>query len=161
MSDTPVSNAGGKKNALDCLPSGKQVLGVWATAMTQLWDLSLEWWKVGLEGGAAEDTRLGVWSTTISYPRPAADRATLRCVSIESARHEPVALADVTLRPAELTPGVGDAEVEVMVVRRSGQASHLYRFVLTDAPPGATASEAGKPAGRERSYYRAFGVPGS
>ena len=50
--------------ATDKWPTPQQLVGVWAKAVTQTWDASLEWWKVAVEGGAGEDTRLKAWSLT-------------------------------------------------------------------------------------------------
>jgi hypothetical protein len=67
----------------DYLPTPQSVIGAYAGALGQLWDLSVEWWRVVAEQGYTEDTDLTRFSRKVWLPhRPGG-------YDVESTSHPP------------------------------------------------------------------------
>ena len=143
--------------ATDKWPTPQQLVGVWAKAVTQTWDASLEWWKVAVEGGAREDTRLKAWSLTCDFhpPRAKDEKVTYRCTSFAGLDGAALAPGDVAVSWASDDGLDGGVELQVETRLRATSAGSLYRFTVCEV--GAD----GQATGRERTYLRGFGVPGS
>jgi hypothetical protein len=135
-------------------PTPNQLVGVWATAVTQVWDISRAWWKVALEGGAAENASLTSWSTTVEFPGPPSPGGRYRCSRFTDLAGNAVpATIDVRLLAAN-GPN-DDCDLRVTVSLAGKRAGTLYRFTVCEV--GAD----GVPTGKERTYIRGFGVPGT
>lgn len=133
------------------LPSPAALVGVWARAILTLWDLAFEWWKVLPESGYAEDPRLGVWSTTVYFPRRGHD-ITVEPLPLRTTLGDIVPDAEVDLAPKVVEHGPdGEGKELAVTVRRVPRGR--YRFVLTirDRDDQSFA----------REYGLSFGVPGA
>jgi hypothetical protein len=141
----------------DRWPTPQQLVGVWATAMTQAWTTSLDWWKVMLEGGTAEDTRLTSWSTTCDFelPPPEGTGTTHRCTSFAGLDGAALDPGEVEVRRVSDEGLDGGIEIQVETRLPATSAGSVYRFTI-----GEVAAD-GQATGRERTYLRGFGVPGS
>lgn len=133
------------------LPSPAALIGVWARSALTLWDLAFEWWKVLPESAYAEDPRLGIWSTTVYFPRRDHD-ITVESLPLRTTLGDIVPNADVRVTPTRVERGEGNDNKELAVsIGRVPLAR--YRFVLTlrdrDDPSFA------------REYGLSFGVPGA
>ncbi len=135
-------------------PTPNQLVGVWATAVTQVWDISRSWWKVALEGGAAEDATLTSWSTTVGFPGPPPAGGRYRCDSFTDVAGKAVPARTELRLVAANGPG-DDCDLQVRVTLAGKRAGSLYRFTICEL--GADGLE----TGRKRTYLRGFGVPGS
>lgn len=140
----------------DKWPTPQQLVGVWATAVNQTWTASLDWWKVLIEGGAAEDTRLRAWSTICDFEAPQAGAAgmTYRCTAFGGLDGGALAAADVAVSKVSDDGLDGDVELQVETRVPATSAGSVYRFTVCEVGPD------GAPTGKERTYLRGFGVPG-
>lgn len=135
------------------VPPVAELVGVWAKAMTQLWDMGTSWIDMTGEQVWLEQTEQTSWSTSVFFPRHPTREGRLEWSGLTDAAGEPLvdrALVDV--RPAVVGPGDGVAELVVVVRHPVRTSTHHYRLRIWDA--------ADRPS-TERRYCRGFGVPGA
>ncbi|MGH9229110.1 MAG: hypothetical protein ACRD07_10380 [Acidimicrobiales bacterium] len=136
------------------LPSRDELVGAWARAVLQLWDLTLSWWKLIPEQGEAEDERLRAWSTWVFYPsRP--DRDTrLGWSGLRTPGGDTVPAAAVHVEPTAVALGPGNVRLRIAVDRPAAQRAFHYHLTIfdRDAPDDPSC---------RREYGLGFGVPGA
>ena len=135
-------------------PSRNDLVGTWAQAMLQLWDLTAAWWKLIPEQAEPEDPTLGVWSTSVFYPRRPNQVTRLGWSGLSTDRGEVAPPTAVHVDPPDADMGEGNMRLRVTVDRLSSQGAFHFRLTIfdRDAP--------NDPAFR-RHYALAFGVPGA
>ena len=132
-------------------PTPQQLVGVWAGVVSQLWDLSVAWVKMGVEQVATEDQRLQSASAVVAFPCPETGSVAVTCTRMTSVAGEPIPARAVTVVPGivdAIDNPPGTVELRVEVDRPAAHVEHLYEFTLSDGT-------------REVTYLRAFGVPAS
>lgn len=136
-------------------PTPHQVVGVWAGAVTQLWDISLSWWGVAIEMGSGEDPRLTPWSTTCEIAASPNPAARYTCTAVATIDGTPVPRECVTAVLSVAGPAGGESEVQVVAQLPAADGGTILEFTIAECDAG------GAPTGTERTYLRGFGVPGT
>lgn len=144
-----AENSGGSAGSW---PSPNDVVGAWAQAVLQLWDLTVSWWKLIPEQGEAEDPGLGVWSTGVYYPRRDDRLTRLGWTGLSAEGAEVVPAATVHIDPPDVGAGSGNARLRVRVEGLSGQRAFHYRLTIYDR-------DAPDDASFRCEYGLGFGVP--
>lgn len=136
------------------LPSRDELVGAWAKAVLQLWDLTLSWWKLVPEQGEVEDESLRAWSTWVFYPcRP--DRVTrLEWSGLRTAGGDTVPATAVHVEPTDVAAGQGNARLRIAVDRPAAQRAFHYHLTISDR-------DAPDDGAFRRDYGLGFGVPGA
>ena len=132
---------------------GPELVGVWAKALTQVWDMGASWIDIAGEQGWLEQQEQSSWSTTVFFRRNP-DRACRLAWSGLSDPHGRLLVGQdlVDVIPPQIEAGDGVAELVVRVRHPVSTGTHHYRLAIWDeADPAAT---------RQR-YCRGFGVPGA
>lgn len=135
------------------LPSSAAVIGAWAGAVGQLWDITAAWLGLVAEQGYLEVPELEAWSTTVWFPRDPDRDLTLAWSDLRTADGHVIPASQVEVTPTTVPRGRGRQQLQVKVRRPVGDLGHgfLYRFDIW-----AT----GDPAPLVH-YARGFGVPGA
>jgi hypothetical protein len=131
-------------------PSPAQLVGVWAEAMTQVWDIASSWCKTVAELGFAEQEELQSWSMTVFFPQGAQARS-LAWSGLSTEQGEVVPASSVTIKPDAVSAGTGLEELLVVVKRPLRQTDHHYLLTIWDRNDQTF----------KRVYGCAFGVPES
>jgi hypothetical protein len=154
MSAPGPSDASGPGGSADSWPSPNDLVGAWAQAVLQLWDLTLAWWKLIPEQAEPEDPTLAVWSTSVYYPcRP--NRVTrLGWSGLSTDVGDVVPPAAVHVDPPDAAVGGGSTRLRVSVERLGSQANFHFRLTIFDR-------DAPDDPSFRRDYALAFGVPGA
>jgi hypothetical protein len=115
------------------LPSAASVIGAYAAALNQLWDLPLSWYKALAESAFSEDIKLTTRSTTVFIPRPDADLT----LAVSATRWEPESgtshsVQGVCIDPKTIrakAPGrTRNIEVQVFLRDRVARGAYLVEF---------------------------------
>jgi hypothetical protein len=139
------------RRPFDDVPSVAQLVGVWAGAVTQLWDMAAGLWSAAAEQGFAEQRDVELWGTGVVYPIPA-NALDVRCVSLINDAGESVPVSDVTVEPSPIGPGAGTVELDVRLQRPVQHTSPVYTLTLAGFH-----GDTEEPDTR-RDFRRGFGV---
>jgi hypothetical protein len=123
-----------RRHAFDDVPSVAQLVGVWAGAVTQLWDMAATTWKAAAEQGAAEETSLDVWVTSVPFRVAGGQELAVRLMSLVNDAGQSVPPSDVTIDPTSVERtvkrGPGVVELEVELARPLQHTSLAYTLTL-------------------------------
>jgi hypothetical protein len=130
-----------------------ELVGVWARALNQMWDMGASWIDMAGEQGWLEQQEQSSWSTTVFFKRNPERACRLAWSGLSDAHDRPLVDRDlVDVIPPQVEAGDGVAELVVRVRHPVRTPTHHYRLQIWDeADPSAT---------RQR-YCRGFGVPGA
>ena len=115
------------------LPSAASVVGAYAAALNQLWDLPLAWYKALAESASQEDTQLTTMSTTVFIPRGVANLT----LDVSATRWEPESGSthpvqgvriDPETVPAKRPGGPRNAKLQVSLRDRVVSGAYLVEF---------------------------------
>jgi hypothetical protein len=156
MNPGPGSRTRRRSSAFDDVPSVAQLVGVWASAVTQLWDMATTTWTAVAELGAAEETSLDVWVTSCPFRVEPGQQLDVRCTSLVNDAGQSVPLSDVTVEPTSVERpedgGQAAVEVDVVLSRPLEQDSPAYTVTLAGFANDQMV------AGTEQVFRRGFGV---
>jgi hypothetical protein len=154
MSEAGSSTAPTSSGPAASWPSRNDLVGAWARAVLQLWDLTVSWWKLIPEQGEPEDPTLGVWSTSVLYPRRSGRVTRLGWSGLHAEGADVVPPAGVHIDPPDVAAGQDNARLRIRVDGIRGRGPFHYHVTIydRDAP--------NDPAAR-RDYGLGFGVPGA
>lgn len=135
------------------LPPPAAVIGAWAGAVGQLWDITAAWLGLVAEQGYLEVPELEAWSTTVWFPRDPDRDLTLAWSDLRTAGGHVIPASQVEVTPATVPRGRGRAQLRVKVRRPVGDPGHgfLYEFDIWAAENPSHLVH----------YARGFGVPGA